>query len=294
MISGKGRVMAIAKLRMIVWNVKRGNAISLHLPNGKVVMVDCGSSDDVSPVSELKRQGVDTIHTLIITHPHSDHMADIEIIRKSGMGPNVLLRPNGIPCEDIKNGNTDQEVVNAYLAIDSRYIYPVALENDICNPACTAGVGFKVFKPNKYSASDLNNRSLVVVLTYGGTTILLPGDCTPAAMKELLENHSFVDAIKGTNVLIAPHHGHESCYCKELMELIRPWICIASDGRDVQEVSAISKYGEYCSGIRFRNRDRQVDRRVCLTTRYDGDIVVDIPCCGGVFVNTIGSGLEQC
>ena len=68
---GRKRIrMDNKKLTMIVWDVKRGNAISLHLPNGRTVMVDCGASDDCSPVSELySRYGVKTIHELIVTHP---------------------------------------------------------------------------------------------------------------------------------------------------------------------------------------------------------------------------------
>ena len=52
--------MATGTLRMIVWNVKRGNAISLHLPNGKTVMIDCGNSDDCSPVDSLNKQKINT------------------------------------------------------------------------------------------------------------------------------------------------------------------------------------------------------------------------------------------
>ena len=269
------------KLTMIVWDVKRGNAISLHLPNGRTVMVDCGASDDCSPVSELySRYGVKTIHELIVTHPHADHMADLATIRNLKMGPTVLYRPKGISEDAIKSGNTDTTVVDSYLAMDRQYNRKLDASEDIENPANTGGVRFKVFKPISCSENDLNNRSLVVIVSYGSEKILLPGDCTPAAMKELLKVQEFKDELAGTTIMVAPHHGHESCYCSELMEELETnsvlKICIISDGKDTDEVSASDKYGAKCKGLVFRYDSGTSELRRCLTTRKDGRIFVNV------------------
>lgn len=273
--------MAIKKMRMIVWDVKKGNAISFQLPNGRVVMVDCGASDDCSPVSELHNKcGVDTIHELIVTHPHADHMADLETIRNLKMGPTVLYRPKGISEDAIKSGNTDTTVVESYLAMDRQYNRKLDASEDIENPANTGGVRFKVFKPISCSENDLNNRSLVVIVSYGGEKFLLPGDCTPAAMKELLELQEFKDELAGTTIMVAPHHGHESCYCPELMDELANnstlKICIVSDGKDTNEVSASDKYGSKCTGLSFWYDSIVHDSRKCLTTRKDGHVIVDV------------------
>lgn len=273
--------MAINIMRMIVWDVKKGNAISLHLPNGRVVMVDCGASDDYSPVSELHSKcGVDTIHELIVTHPHADHMADLATMRGLNMGPTVFCRPKGISEKAIRSGNTDKDVVDEYFAVDQQYNGKLEASDDIKNPANTGGVIFRVFKPTSCSENDLNNRSQVVIVSYGSEKILLPGDCTPAAMKELLKVQEFKDELAGTTIIVAPHHGHESCYCPELMEELESnsvlKICIISDGKDTDEVSASDKYGAKCKGLVFRYDSGTSELRRCLTTRKDGQILVNV------------------
>ena len=273
--------MAINIMRMIVWDVKKGNAISLHLPNGRVVMVDCGASDDCSPVSELHSKcGVDTIHELIVTHPHADHMADMATMRSLNMGPTVFCRPKGISEKAIRSDNTDKDVVDEYFAVDQQYNGKLEASDDIKNPANTGGVRFRVFMPTSCSENDLNNRSQVVIVSYGSEKILLPGDCTPAAMKELLKVQEFTDELAGTTIIVAPHHGHESCYCPELMEELESnsvlKICIISDGKDTDEVSASDKYGAKCTGLAIWYRGILLDSRKCLTTRNDGHVVVDV------------------
>ena len=73
-----------------------------------------------------------------------------------------------------------------------------------------------------------------------------------------------------------------------------PGLCIGSYGKDSLEFMAVSKYVEHCSGIMFRNCNNERDKRVCLTTRNDGHITVDIPYCGGVYVQASKSGLVSC
>lgn len=287
--------MALSKMSIIVWNVKRGNAISLHLPNGKTVMIDCGNSDECSPVKKLNRDlKIEKIDWLVVTHPHTDHMADIEMIQKLGMNPTVLTTALGISETAIKSGNMDQASVARYISFKQMYNAQIDNCNNPYDRNNMGGVQFKCFAPIKCVESDLNNRSLVILAEYGGTKVLFMGDCTNAAQRELLKYPEFVKAIKGVNILVVPHHGHESCYCPELMELINPRVCIVSDGKDTQEVSAVPKYGEHSSGITFWNCGRGRDKRVCLTTRRDGHIVIDVPCCGGVRIRTTESGLEQC
>ena len=286
--------MAIKIMRMIVWDVKKGNAISLHLPNGRVVMVDCGVSADCSPVRVLRAKGVQNIDWLVITHPHADHMADISTIRNLGMGPSILLCPRDISDEAVWEGNTDAEVVKHYLTAKDCYCGPVGADDNMFDPVCTGGVTFKLFTPSKRVESDLNNRSRVVVAEYGCTKIVLPGDCTPAAMKELLEARDFQNAIAGTTILLAPHHGHESCYCSELMEQINPTLCIISDGKVPASVNAVDMYGRKCHGMMFWNADGRKDNRQCLTTRSDGHIVVDVYDLPGGFSVRTTNGAGSC
>ena len=279
--------MAIGTLRMRVWDVKRGNAISLHLPNGKTVMIDCGNSDDCSPVYTLnQRFGISKLAWLVITHPHSDHMSDLGEIIRLGMEPPIMTKAPGIGEESIKADNKDIDAVNTYIRFGQWYNSSIEPSENPYDPSNMGGVRFSSFAPLKCAEGDLNNRSLVIVAEYGGVKILFMGDCTNAAQRELLKNHSFVEAIEGTNILVVPHHGHESCYCPELMGKLSPWICIASDAKDTQDVSATNAYGGHCSGGMFRNANAVYEQRYCFTTRKDGHIVVDVSAFGEFSMQT--------
>ena len=58
---------------MTVWNVNLGLAIHIKTPNYKNIVVDLGSGE-FSPIKKLMYS---TIHYLVITHPHYDHISDI-------------------------------------------------------------------------------------------------------------------------------------------------------------------------------------------------------------------------
>ena len=71
-------------LIVMVFNVGRGLCVAIQTPNNYLVLIDCGTSDNFSPVSWLAerkyqfqgRNGC-ALTKLIITHPHNDHVAGI-------------------------------------------------------------------------------------------------------------------------------------------------------------------------------------------------------------------------
>lgn len=260
------------EMKMTVWDVGAGNAISLELPNGRLVMVDAGASDTCSPVAILQHK-YSTIDTLIITHPHTDHFKDLETIQKLGMMPTVLVRPKHLTDKQIRDDNPNGGTIEDYITMSNGYSRVVECQNDIKNPENTGGVLFQWWTPMAGAASDLNNHSMVVVVTYGKVKIMLPGDCTNAAMEELLGKDDFLTAIKGVNVLVAPHHGHEEGYSTSLMEKISPLVTIVSDD-DFEGFSATSNYTNHTRGWDCINGGGVSKNRKTLTTRNDGNIIV--------------------
>ena len=60
-------------LRIYIHNVGHGHAVHAITPNGQHIVVDLGCSDSFSPLEWLKRS-TGTIDSLMITHPHGDHI----------------------------------------------------------------------------------------------------------------------------------------------------------------------------------------------------------------------------
>jgi len=271
-------------LDFIFWDVQHGSATYIKTPNGKHLVVDLGTGSHKSPSSDARepfsplrhlknKYGVKQLDGVTITHPHRDHLDDIFMFED--LSPKVLSRPKGIPAKDIRAGNrkSDQKVIDKYLEIDRRYNLPVSSDEDPYEPSNNGGVTFTKFHPKSADTSELNNRSIVVVVEYAESKLLITGDNEAAAWSELLGRHDFRTAIAGTDILLAAHHGRESGYCKELFDHISPKLTIISDGRFC-DTSATDRYSKHSSGWMVYKRSGGTERRYCVTTREDGVITV--------------------
>ena len=174
------------------------------------------------------------------------------------------------------NRAQDTEKVGAYLAFDDRYRGGLPADGGPLRADRPDGASVQSFLPTNCPADNLNNRGAVTVVGYAGSKLLLCGDNEPASWLELLANPQFRDAIAGTDVLLAPHHGRESGYCPELFGYIRPRLTVISDGRFC-DTSATGRYKAVTSGWTTFYRHRTgSERRFCLTTRHDGDITIEL------------------
>lgn len=126
-----------------------------------------------------------------------------------------------------------------------------------------------------WSAED--NHSLVVLVSYLGVKLLIPGDNEPTSWKKLLEQNDFRKAISGTNIFLAPHHGRESGCCTELFQAFspKPDLVVVSDGRFC-DTSATDRYSKLATGWGVYNKKGERKDRYCLTTRSDGVISVEV------------------
>ena len=70
------------ELKIIVWNVAHGLAITLITPNQRLIAYDAGRSEDLSPLTELMRAGWNQLDYFFLSHPHADHLRDIDALIK--------------------------------------------------------------------------------------------------------------------------------------------------------------------------------------------------------------------
>ena len=137
----------------------------------------------------------------------------------------------------------------------------------------TAMSRFSFFTSKQCPRDNINNHSVVTVMSYLGVKFLIPGDNESPSWKELLGRKDFVSAIQSTHVLVAPHHGRESGFHAPLFERITPMLTIISDGR-VVDTSATSRYSAACKGWVVTRRNGPRTERKSVTTRNDGAIEV--------------------
>jgi len=261
-------------LEITVWDVNHGNATYIKTPNNRHIVVDLGDAEDFSPLQNLIALGVPQLDVAVITHPHRDHLDDI--FNFDLIAPPTLWRPNHLSEADIRNGNRDSDmlVIDEYLRISARYNAPVSPGNDFKTHENFGGFEFQVFVPRGCDKSNLNNHSLVVVVSYAGLKMVIPGDNESPSWKELLKDPAFVRALKGADVFLASHHGRQAGYCPELFEVMgKPRLVIISDGAH-GDTSATNYYTNQSKGWTVYDSDGASDTRYCLTTRSDGHITV--------------------
>ena len=266
-------------LEVRVWDVSHGSAVWVKFPNGRHMVVDLGAdgsgADCFSPLRVMKTvHRVPKLDYAVVTHGHADHLDDIFRLHELYY-PGVLYTPRHLSDDEIRAGNRNGDItlVERYLLVRQAYTSPVLFDQDATLSANNGEVSFQVFIPTQCSRQNLNNHSLVLVLSYFGMKIVIPGDNESPSWNELMHNAHFNIAVQNTTVLIASHHGREAGFCAELLDLMKPQLVVISDGA-ASDTSVTGRYSEEASGCLVQNAAGRVDTRKCLTTRQDGHITL--------------------
>lgn len=272
-------------LEIVFWDVQHGHSTYIKSPNGRHVIIDLGigSWDDnnqtFSPLLHLRNNwGVAQLDNVAITHPHLDHIDDI--LNFDLLSPKVFTRPTQITNNDVMSGVRDQDKpkFQKYCELHTRYNTPIPVEseNNLYNENVWGGMKIKVFSPETCDKANFNNHSLLFVVEYLNTKVVIPGDNEKCSFEELMKSDSFKTAVSNSEILLAPHHGRESGYYAEFVDLVNPLLTVVSDGRFC-DTSANSRYSAKSRGWDVLKKSKnESSKRYCLTTNSDGEIFASI------------------
>ena len=257
---------------MKVWNVSLGLAIHVKTPNQKNIVIDLGSGD-FSPIKKLM---FSTIHYMVVTHPHYDHISDI--LNLPYNQPRIFRRAIGLTEQeimDLADDNT-REKYKKYCDLDKEYINPISIddENNPGNPDNYGGLEIRTFSTSACSHDNLNNFSVVTVLKLGNAKIVICGDNGQDSFERLMLNDDFRSAVEDACVLVAAHHGRKSGFYDDFVKIVRPYVTIVSDGK-YGDTSATDRYSKISFGYDVHLKSGKTEKRYCLTTRNDGNISVE-------------------
>lgn len=306
-------------LQMAVFNVGRGCCIAIVTPNGYLILVDCGNTEGFSPVQFLRRCQTDAIlgegrlaftpwhgadlAYLVITHPHSDHISDIETLY-SELRPSLIVHRPELDWNKVQNSNQNNTPFNFYR---SHFFWPPGyIVPAISEPVLGYGMSYYYYclsidQVAAISSSDtdyVNNSSYVSVLKYAGRTIAITGDMTTQGMESLLgTSPELRTAIAGTtimpgvDILIAPHHGHQNGFSPVWFNLAGPtkFFNIVSErsqrpNESPGQTNVDSRYSDIGFSLGLNH-----DGRRMFSTRQDGNILVRIESNGNCTYETFGS-----
>ncbi|MDD2388582.1 MAG: ComEC/Rec2 family competence protein [Desulfobacterales bacterium] len=216
-------------LRVTVLDVGQGSAALLEFPDGYNMMIDGGGYPDnsmfdigarvIAPC--LWRKKINTIDTLIVSHPDSDHLNGLLYIAENFHVKTIWT--NSEPSDSagyrqlMKTIDTHDIDFPAYRDLP-RHQTINNVHLDILYPPQDF---LKFREQDKWR--NTNNNSMVVKLSYGSVSLLFPGDIEARAEKELVR-------IAGKNlkstVLLSPHHGSASSSSQMFLEQVDPDIVV--------------------------------------------------------------------
>ncbi|MGO9371649.1 MAG: ComEC/Rec2 family competence protein [Syntrophobacteraceae bacterium] len=270
-------------LSVTVFDVEHGFCAFIKSPTGRTILIDCGRKTKFSPIqyivdnllSDTFNEGTFTFTQFILSHPHGDHLEDIDML--TNYPPRIMLRQDSYDWDEVKevNSTNGAKRVDKYKEWQKTY----------SSPAPAIDWGFDLYHsdfltPSKAKeleeAKMVNNSSIPVVITYKGSEcqekFLFAGDLEEKGWKELLARQSFKNAIEGTDFFITSHHGHSSGYCKEIFEAIgKPLINIVSAHSGDESVETTYSKSDKAHGITING-----EKRYMLSTRNDGSIRITV------------------
>lgn len=189
--------------------------------------------------------------------------------------PHDKSKEEGVNWARIKNPNAD-ELVNTYKSLyGSRNLPLQTIRFDSGRTIPNLEYGIYYIRPPKAEQLHADDNeygnacSIMFYLRHGSQSILFPGDMTPEGMSHVLaerigteKRYSVLDRNftannpdwhektcdqpslrsllqnRGLSILVAPHHGLESCYSQELFDAMRggkPQITVISERRHLHE-----------------------------------------------------------
>lgn len=301
----------MAPLKIWFLDVGHGDCAYIALPNGARMMIDCGGQnswpskllkhfrvtkyDNPAPIPN-HRTGY-ALDTLVITHPHGDHIEDIEAIHDE-IGFFLLTGDyatllNRITPEQIDFRGRGQNAGKKFAEVVGNYAREyVESEDRVALAKATCVVKKQRFIEYE-DKIDLNELSWFVSFEIGTSKVLFTGDMTSDGVKKILSSNratEFKDFVKGTNVLKIPHHGREKGCSQELFNAFgdKPLLCIASDeilNERNEGTSSIEWYPDRTSDDEI-NIDGEMQNKKVLTTRKDKDIYLQVSDSGKLTVVT--------
>jgi len=272
-------------LDILIFNVELGQCVFFYPRNNLdyAMMVDCGNTQQFNPVDFLitknfllynSSEGKHILNNLTLTNYDHDHFSGLPYLR-SKVKINSVDFPRNLTSTEVKKLKPVlTDALREVADIMDVYTVEIADYNTPFTKHC-----YYLHKsdfPN--TAIDTNKLSQLVFVTYNGTRICIPGDLTtPAWEKHLLNNNVHI-LLRGTDILIAPHHGREDGYNEKIFNYCKPECIILSDTfikHDTQQ-GMTQLYASKVNGNGIFFNDNTQNPRKTLTTRSDGHLWIRI------------------
>ncbi len=242
-----------------------GQAKSILIIQGKhAMLVDTGDMfDGEKVVNYLKSVGISRLDKLVITHFHVDHSGGVhDIMSAIKVKQVVSMRRKYISTMQEMFWYTDMQISRftssivhlKRIQLTTPYEQAGILKTDMLGNA-------KIEFLSQETHTDIvNNKSIVMKISYGDVLALLTGDSQKEVEDSLLEAKMDISA----DILDVGHHGSRTSTSMDFLEKVRPQYALISCGED-------NDYGHPNSFVMKKLQKKNVK---VYRTDLDGNIVL--------------------
>ena len=208
-------------------DVGQGDAMLLQTPGGKNMLIDAGGwrgeletgqgagSGVVLPY--LKRQGINQLDVLMLSHPHEDHVGGVKAVMQQ-----IPIKLTVVAPVDVNHPEVEQSYWGLLRELDSKTTvrqgwagYSLQLDDQ---------VQMKIISPPR-GEQGLNNSSLVLMVRYQQVSLLFTGDIEKEFQQLLVTGNDNLEA----QILKVPHHGSGNM-AVEFYHTVNPRVAVISVG----------------------------------------------------------------
>lgn len=215
--------------KITMLNVGQGDSILYEGGKNQNVLIDTGGKviDDTKQPSysiskyhilpTLNERGINELEYLILTHPHNDHIGEVEYIISHIKIKHIEIYNKGYSSNTLMLLSKLSHKYNIKL-IDVRQVSSFKLGD-------SSFLFFDSFIPN---SRDKNEYSIITMITYQNKKVLLMGDASKNNESLLLKKYNLPEI----DILKVGHHGSKTSSSKEFIEMIKPKISLISSGKN--------------------------------------------------------------
>jgi len=218
-------------------DVGQGDGIVIETPHGHTILIDTGGrlelhvhSHDQSPselaaarvlLPFLQYKGITHIDVLLLTHPHGDHVGGAAPVLRSL--PVHLFLDSGQAYPGIAYQDALHEAAYAHVRrVVGRRGDVITLDD---------GIALHILAPTNplfvHGQNDINENSIVAMLTYRHFRMLFTGDAGMQAEQRLLLQGDDLHA----DILKVGHHGSAYASSTAFLRVVHPRLALISVGR---------------------------------------------------------------
>lgn len=227
-------------------DVNQGDCSLIEYENLKI-LIDTGPNEaNKKLINYLKKERIKTIDYIFITHPHEDHIGNLDEILSTFKVNNIFI-PN-------VNYHSEDLIKSLYIAKKNNI--PITVIKEDINLTLTKDLKLDIFASSNFISENLNDFSPIIKANYKDKSFLFTGD------NEAIGEFEMLDKNLDSDILQVGHHGSKTSSTEEFLEKVSPKISIISCGKNNRfnhpHKDTLSKLNNYSKKIYRTDEDGSI------------------------------------